>query len=327
MQRRAASAQGHETQAQIRAAQTEENSLATASAEERATQLESSLETAQVHLLDAQVHLLDAQAQIDTLEECVTMKTQENSGLKTENAKLLGKISNLQSQIVALSARKEGMAGDLRITRQKLTRQSAKNAALCATIAELEESADAQQEQLKALKSKHKDVLSCLNNLETERQKLSKTLTKVQNSGEIEQKNNKEGLALLRSKLVDSQRQTSLLKKKTQRASGVLERSVARVEKKTFTKATTFYLMEKGVFKESVRALVRYLFKIGVPAYRMDEVIQKVCSLVGIKIAGTISRTSVARIIQEGEVSAKLQIGYELSEAKGMFSDSILFVA
>ena len=37
VQRRAASAQGHETQAQISAAHTEENSLATASAEERAT--------------------------------------------------------------------------------------------------------------------------------------------------------------------------------------------------------------------------------------------------------------------------------------------------
>jgi hypothetical protein len=38
------------------------------------------------------------------------------------------------------------------------------------------------------------------------------------------------------------------------------------------------------------------------------------------QISGTISRTSVARFIQEGEVSAKLQIGYELSQTQGIFS-------
>ncbi|RXW14912.1 hypothetical protein EST38_g10937 [Candolleomyces aberdarensis] len=277
-------------------------------------------------LATAQASLLEAGSQIETLEETISIQNQKNSELRITNGQLSEKISSLEARIASqeariasLCSRKSQMSHDLRMARQKCARQLKCIDGLCKTITDLKEIAATGNGQLKDLKSQHNDALLDLHLLETQNQKLSKTLSKVQASGGVAQQEYKERLVLMRSKLTDSQKQASMLKKKTQRASGVLERSIARTAKKTLTQATTYHLMEKGVFKEPVRDLVCYLFKTGVPAYCMNEVIHSCCSLVGIELIGKISRTSAAHFIREGEVSAKLQIGYELSQTQGMF--------
>lgn len=297
-QRKAASRLGSQARAQIQAAKAADDAMET-----------------------AQANLLEATAQIESLEAAISLKTQENSELKITQGKLLDKVSTLESQTASVSSKNSVISHNLRIARQKCNRHSKRIGRLMTTITQLKKADTTQCRQLKAFKSQSRDLRSQLHWLEAQNQKLLDTVSKVQSSGEVAQQKYKEGLALARSKLVDTQQQNSMLKKKTHRAAGVLKRSVARTEKATLLKATTYHLMEKGVFKEPVHDLVRYLFRTGVPAYRMDELIHKVCELVGIQISGTISRTSVARFIKEGEVSAKLQIGYELSQTQGMFSE------
>jgi hypothetical protein len=296
-QRKVALQHGLKTLAQVKTTEAVENALAT-----------------------AQADLLEATAQIESLEATISLKNQENLGLIITQKKLLDKLTSLESKASLLGSKNSELSHKLRIARQNCNRQSRRNQWLVTSTAELKRANTIRCSQLKALKSQSRDLKSHLRWLQVENQKLVDMLSKAQNSGEAAQQKYKQELAAIRTKLLGTQQQKSKLKKQTHRAAGVLERSLAQKEKTTFLKATTYHLMEKGVFKEPVRDLVRWLFRVGVPGYRINEVIHRVCDLVGMQISGTISRTSVARFIQEGEVSAKLQIGYELSQTQGIFS-------
>ncbi|KAF9038741.1 hypothetical protein BJ165DRAFT_1531811 [Panaeolus papilionaceus] len=78
------------------------------------------------------------------------------------------------------------------------------------------------------------------------------------------------------------------------------------------------HLMKKGVFTEETRNVVHLLVKAGCSAQYINEVITAVLKSAGIQPVGSISRTSVARIVQEGFIAAQIQLGHEMRMAKGV---------
>jgi hypothetical protein len=58
--------------------------------------------------------------------------------------------------------------------------------------------------------------------------------------------------------------------------------------------------------------------------HHINSVIHAVLKSAGVTAIGTISRTTVSRIISEGYIAAQIQLGYELGDADSMY---IIFYA
>ena len=76
--------------------------------------------------------------------------------------------------------------------------------------------------------------------------------------------------------------------------------------------------MEKGVFTEETRHVVRLLVKAGCSQNFVNEVITTVLDSAGITAVGKISRTSVMRILREGYYAAQIQLGHEMENTRTM---------
>jgi hypothetical protein len=77
-------------------------------------------------------------------------------------------------------------------------------------------------------------------------------------------------------------------------------------------------LANKGVFTQETRNLVRLLCQSGCSANHINEIITAVLKSAGITMVGSISRTSVPRIVQERYFAAQIQLGHEMKMAETM---------
>jgi hypothetical protein len=77
--------------------------------------------------------------------------------------------------------------------------------------------------------------------------------------------------------------------------------------------------LKKGVYSEQTRNLVRILVQAGVSAKNIMGVIKAVLGIAGITTVGNISPRTVAQIIQEGDIAACIQLGFELDKTEGKF--------
>jgi hypothetical protein len=64
---------------------------------------------------------------------------------------------------------------------------------------------------------------------------------------------------------------------------------------------------------------VHFLVKAGCSRHYINDVIHVVLKSAGVTAIGTISHTTVSRIITEGYIAAQIQLGYELGNAKSMY--------
>jgi hypothetical protein len=74
----------------------------------------------------------------------------------------------------------------------------------------------------------------------------------------------------------------------------------------------------KGVFTEETCNVICLLVKAGCSHNYINEVIFTILQSAGITTVGTISYTSVSRILREGYFAVQIQLGYEMKNAKGM---------
>ncbi|KAG8705918.1 hypothetical protein FRC09_002694 [Ceratobasidium sp. 395] len=78
----------------------------------------------------------------------------------------------------------------------------------------------------------------------------------------------------------------------------------------------TYQLKNKsGVIQPEVRDMIRKLVCKGVSTEQILDIINIVAEALGISISGSVSARSVARVMLEGLVQARMQIGHELSQA------------
>jgi len=114
------------------------------------------------------------------------------------------------------------------------------------------------------------------------------------------------------------QKEVTALLKSSSQFKAVKEQAIASVKAKLLKEKSVHHLMNKGVFTEETRNVVRLLVRAGCSWNYINEVISAVLHSAGIDTIGTVSRPSVARILCEGYFAAQIQLGYEMQNAKCM---------
>jgi hypothetical protein len=119
-------------------------------------------------------------------------------------------------------------------------------------------------------------------------------------------------------KLKKAQKEITKLRKGFRQTMRIKEHAVERAKAKVIQQKSSHHLLHKGVFTQETRNLVRLLSQSGCSANRINEIISAVLETAGITMIGSISRTSVARIIREGYFAAQIQLGHEMKMAESM---------
>ncbi|KAF9474254.1 hypothetical protein BDN70DRAFT_908580 [Pholiota conissans] len=115
-----------------------------------------------------------------------------------------------------------------------------------------------------------------------------------------------------------SSQEVHALRKSVGHSKQVKERAIEAVQAKILQKKSVHHLVQKGVFTEETRNIVRLLVKVGCSRNYVNEVISAILKSAGITIVGSIGRTSIARILREGYYAGQIQLGYEMQHTEGM---------
>ena len=99
------------------------------------------------------------------------------------------------------------------------------------------------------------------------------------------------------TRLKNAQKEVSKLRKSCQQATQVKEHAVETAKAKVVQKKSVHHLTNKGVFTQDTCNLVHLLFQAGCSASHISEIINAVLKTAGITMVGSISCTSVSRII------------------------------
>jgi hypothetical protein len=120
------------------------------------------------------------------------------------------------------------------------------------------------------------------------------------------------------TRLKNAQKEITKLRKGFRWATQAKERAVETAKTKVIRQKSVHYLSHKGVLTQDTRNLVRFLSQSGCSANHINNIINAVLKTAGITMVGSISRTSVSRIIREGYFAAQIQLGHEMKKAETM---------
>jgi small-conductance mechanosensitive channel len=107
------------------------------------------------------------------------------------------------------------------------------------------------------------------------------------------------------------------MRKRKEREPKKQERAVRKVLQNLNKEPDTRYLKSKNVIIEESREMIRDLSMVNVPDNSVNTVIHIVGKWLGVDVKDAISERSVARIVQEGGIAAKLQLVDEITQAEG----------
>lgn len=128
-------------------------------------------------------------------------------------------------------------------------------------------------------------------------------------------------LARLRLEVTGLRNENRNLRKQRKRAGTVLRNSIKKAKMQAAHRSQVFHLKHKGIFTPATRALVRFLVQKGVSERNVGTVIQTVAELMGQSVDRCITQRSVQRIVAEGLIATKIQMGYELIKTKCRFTN------
>ena len=169
---------------------------------------------------------------------------------------------------------------------------------------------EALQEQLDILQSSFdqtsRDSERAVKVLLEKNQNLQSELSKSMSEMAIHIHRWKAELDVSKTKLHSSKKELKNLKRSYQRAVKGKQSAVAIM--KVQKEKSVFHLKKKGVFSQETRNLVRLLIKAGCSARYINDVIHGVFKSAGLKAVGSITHTSVARIVREGYYAAQIQL-------------------
>jgi hypothetical protein len=121
----------------------------------------------------------------------------------------------------------------------------------------------------------------------------------------------------LKAALAESKRKNIALKKCCDRGIDATAKAVKRAKQNSDKENRTFRLLSKGTYKPQARELARMLVAAGCSKEYVGSVIQMICKKAGVTVQGKMSRRTVSRAILEGGIAAEIQLGHELTQAKG----------
>jgi hypothetical protein len=249
------------------------------------------------------------------LEQQLSLKSLECESLYSKLETFRQKCIQLTDEVFHWRSKQEVTYHSLRMERQRAKRGSAK--------------IDRLEQQKEILVNAEKNVSACLSERSKNSEQALLLLKKANNGLQMELSDSmarwtsqldktRSKLEMANSKLAALQKEASRLRKSVARASGVKDRAVAAAKAKVKKETTTHHMMNKGVFTEETRNVVRLLVKAGCSRKYVNEVISSVLQSAGINPVGSISRTTVARVVREGYFAAQIQLGYEMANTKSM---------
>ena len=274
-------------------------------------------------LLESQAKLHNAQQQIASLESALSDKVAACSELSMSFQEVETKSEEHMSQLAEQKARYQSLYKELRLERQRAKRASTKKGNLEQQISLLRAAALSQSHELNSMSGKTQKAINSLLQLENQNSTLKNQLSQCMKNLQTEMHHCQNRLNVVQKKLSDSRNLSLKLKKQVNRAKESRKRAVATAQQKQQKLSAVHHLLHKGVYTETTRNLVRFLVKAGCSRHSVNDVIHEVLKSAGITTIGTISRTTVSRIIAEGYIAAQIQLGYELGNAKSVCSIAI----
>ena len=206
-------------------------------------------------------------------------------------------VNGLRTEILSLKAKNSDIYHQLRMERQRYKRMSLKNGSMISQIALLKKADAASSRGLKDS---------------------AQVIEKILKTNENQTEAIKSKLIASDIRLKNAQKEVSKLRKSYCRATQRKNHAVETAKAKVIQQKSVHHLSNKGVFTEDTRNLVRLLFQAGCSANHISEIITAVLKTAGITTVGSISCTSISRIIREGYFAAQIQLGHEMTMAESM---------
>ena len=271
-------------------------------------------------LAKCQNQLAEAMSEIETLTSELSKAQNECTRLVKLQDKSKETIHDLKSQVLAAKRHQQDTYQELRNERRVHQRVTKCKAVLDKEIAKLKAS---QVEEIKDLEKKNAISSERLSNIVTANEHLQNELSTAISQFTSELDLVRQKLKFTRSELSGSKTEIYSLKCKAIRASQSRAKIIQKTRDKVTKERTTFYLLQKGVFSQETRNLVRVLVQANVSYKNIMHVIESVLATAGITAVGRISPRSVSRIVKEGYIAACIQLGYEMqvTEALTLSSD------
>ncbi len=228
-------------------------------------------------------------------------------------------IKTLHAEILLLKSKNSDTYHQLRMERQRSKRATSKNTSITSQILLLKKADAMSSAQLsKGLRDSAAAITKLMKTNEDLQTELSQSTTTWSSKTKALTEAAQSKLLSSDTRLKNAQKEVSKLRKAFCRATQIKEHAVETAKAKVIQKKSVHHLSHKGVFTEKTRNLVRFLSESGCSANRINEIITTVLKMADITVVGSISRTSVARIIQEGYFAAQIQLGHEMKMAETM---------
>ena len=261
----------------------------------------------------------ESKAYMTQLEQQLADQVQICTNLQNDLNTSHDLINTLHTEILFLKSKNSDIYHQLRMERQRCKWATSKHGSMASQILLLKKADAISSAQLsKGLRDSADTVTKLLKMNEDLRTELSQSITTWSSQTEVLTEAAKFKLLLSDTRLKNAQKEISKLRKGFRQATQVKERAVETAKAKVIQKKSVHYLLHKGVFTEKTRNLVRFLSQSGCSANRINQIITTVLNTAGITVVGSISRPSVARIIQEGYFAAQIQLGHEMKMAETM---------
>ena len=266
-------------------------------------------------LAESQDNLASARAQVTSLEVAVENLKANCARLSKDLDAANSEISDLNLALQAEREHSESLYKSLRVEHRARQRADKRKQALSETIAVLRETTETQLQKQKELEKSAAVTEKEMKKIEISNSKLrAELLSNVQIFAK-ELELSRKLLSSSKAALKGSKSEIYNLKRKCSRAAKKQENAIKQAQTKVAKEKTTFYLLNKGVYSQEVRNLVRTLTQAGCSQQHIMDIIKAVLETAGITAVGKISSRTVGRIIREGYYAACLQLGYEINQA------------
>jgi len=255
--------------------------------------------------------LLEIQKTVQNLEISLAEKEAQVALLSTDLRYSQESVASLLSQLKSQKEKYKAVYHELRIERQARKRGVDRQTLLEQQINLLKLA------EISGLKEAKNSSLA-INALKGENQSLQSELSQCLSlwRGRLQETQEKFHMAHLMLK--QSSKAISQLKKARDHAD-IRQKHATKTAREKFIKETKLHkLMHKGVYTEDTCNLVRLLVKAGCSRQYVNQVIVAVLKSAGIEAVGTVSKSTITRIIKEGFFAAQIQLGYEMENAESM---------
>ena len=218
------------------------------------------------------------------LQQQLSQKSLECESLHSELETFRQKCTQLTDEVFHWRSKQEATYHSLRMERQTAKRGSAK--------------IDHLEQQKEILVNAEKKVSACLSERSKNSEQALLLLEKANNGLQMELSHSmacwtsqldkaSSKLEIANFKLAALQKEASHLRKSVARASGVKYRAVAAAKAKVKEEMSTHHLMNKGIYTEETRNVVRLLVRAGCSRKFVGEVLSVTLQSTGITTVGT----------------------------------------